>query len=154
MAYTASGAPSRTPTGQPSRAARRVGYVIAATINVVLLYLINIRPGWQAVPILTDETRQILGVVNVSLVVGLTANAAYLINDAPWLKALGELVSAGIALIVLTRVWQVFPFDFADGAVDWPLLVRFVLTVAIVGTVIGLFVQLVGLARAVSRADR
>jgi predicted membrane protein len=84
-------------------------------------------------------------------VAGLVANLVYLVNDAPWLKALGDLVTTGIALAVLTRVWQVFPFDFGESTVDWPLFVRFVLIVAIVGTVIGLVVQFLTLVRAAAR---
>jgi hypothetical protein len=39
-------------------------------------------------------------------------------------KSLGELVTTGIGLAVLVRIWQVFPFDFAGWSVDWSWLVR------------------------------
>jgi hypothetical protein len=133
---------------RPSLASRRVGYVIAGAINVALLYLVNVWPGWSVVPFLTDGMTQVLGIVNVSLVAGLVVNAVYLVQDAAWLKAAGDLVTTAIALAVLARLWQVFPFDFGESTVNWAWLTRSVLVVAIVGCGIGLLVQLVTLVRA------
>jgi hypothetical protein len=45
------------PTRRPSVATRRVGYVVAAVGEATLLYLVNVWPGWQAVPFLTADTR-------------------------------------------------------------------------------------------------
>jgi hypothetical protein len=42
-------------------------------------------------------------------------------------KSLGDLVTTGVSLAVLVRIWQVFPFDFAGWSVDWSWLVRLVL---------------------------
>jgi hypothetical protein len=143
------------PTRRGSVATRRVGYVIAALCNATLLYLVNLWPGWQAVSFLTDDTRQVLGLVNLSLAVGLAANLVYLVQDAPWLKALGDVVTTGIGLVVVVRVWQVFPFDFTGWSTDWSWLVRVALWVGLVGSVIGIVVQVVSLARlAYGGADR
>ena len=129
-------------TRHPSLASRRVGYVIAGVINVALLYAVNVWPGWSVVPFVTDDMTQVLGIVNASLVVGLVANAVYLVQDAPWVKALGDLVTTAVALAVLTTMWRVFPFDFGESTVDWALLTRVVLVVAIAGCGIGLVVSL------------
>ena len=135
------------PTRRGSVATRRIGYVIAALFSAALLYLVNVWPGWQAVSFLTDDTRQVLGLVNLSLAVGLAANLVYLVQDAPWLKAMGDLVTTGIGLAVLIRIWQVFPFDFAEWSKDWSWLVRVLLGVGLVGSVIGIIVQVVSLVR-------
>ncbi|MBG0825186.1 hypothetical protein HS048_31330 [Planomonospora sp. ID91781] len=34
----------------PVAAARRFGYSVAVIVDTVLLYMINVAPGWQAVP--------------------------------------------------------------------------------------------------------
>jgi hypothetical protein len=133
-----------------SLAVRRVGYVIAAAVNGALLYLVDVWPGWQALPFLTEDTRQVLGLVNLSLIVGLVANVVYLLHDAPWLASLGGLVTTGIGLAVLVRILQVFPFAFRGSGFDVSFLVRFVLVVAIVGSAIGIVVQLVSLVRQVA----
>jgi hypothetical protein len=140
------------PARRPPVAARRAGYLIAAGIHVVLLYLMNVSPGWEAVPFLTGDARQVLALVNVSLVAGLVCNLVYVLGDPAWLKSLGDLLTTGIGLAVLVRLWQVFPFDFGDSAVDWALAVRAVLAIGIVGSAIGIVVQLVSLFRVVRAA--
>lgn len=152
MTVTAPTPRAPAPARRPPVAARRVGYLIAAGINVVLLYLVNISPGWEAVPFLTEDTRQVLGLVNLSLVAGLVCNLVYVLVDPTWLKSLGDLLTTGIGLAVLVRLWQVFPFDFGDSAADWALVVRAVLVVGVIGSAIGIVVQLVSLVRAVRAA--
>jgi hypothetical protein len=44
-------------------------------------------------------------------------------------------------------VWQVFPFDFGGSSFNWGLLIRVVLVVVIVGSIIGIVVQVVTLSR-------
>ena len=43
------------PRQRPPRSARRAGYLIGALLNGALLWLVNVSPGWQAVPFLTQE---------------------------------------------------------------------------------------------------
>ncbi|HYN94333.1 MAG TPA: hypothetical protein VES42_10845, partial [Pilimelia sp.] len=86
------------PVRRPSVGARNVGYTVGAVVDASLLYLVNVEPGWQAVPFLTDGTRQVLVLVNVSLAVGLVANLVYPAYDPPWFKGLGDLLATGIAL--------------------------------------------------------
>jgi hypothetical protein len=135
------------PARRPPVGARRTGYAIAAAINAAIAYAINVRPGWQALPFLTEDTRQLLGLVNLSLAAGLIANLVYLAHDPPRVKAAGDLVTTGIALAVLVRVWQVFPFDFGRYTFDWALLVRVLLVIAGAGAGVAVLVQLAVLAR-------
>lgn len=134
-----------------SPAARRWGYAVAIVVNVVMWFVINKWPGWSAWPPLTDATEQVLWWVNASLWVGVAANVVLLAYDPRWLKALTDLLTTAVGLVVLRRIWQVFPFDFRAGTYDWALIVRIVLVVAIVGSIIGLVVQLVTLAAATVR---
>jgi hypothetical protein len=136
------------PTRRRSGTAGRAGYLIAAAFMGVFLYLLNAEPGWRDIPFLTEETDQVLGLVNLSLVASLVANLVYMLSDAPWLKALGGLATTGIGLAALVRIWQVFPFDFAGYSFDWPLAIRIVLVVGIVGSAIGVVAQFVSLLRA------
>lgn len=133
---------------------RRFGYVVGALVNVVLLCLANIWPGWEAVPFLTVETLLVIGMVNASIVSNIVANAVYLVNDTPLLQALGSIVTTTIGLLALVRIWQVFPFDLGGSSVDWPVAVRVVLIVSIVGSVIAIIVAFVKLVRClVARSD-
>ena len=72
--------------------------------------------------------------------------------DKPWFKAITQVVVNVIAIAVLVRTLQVYPFDFSahDFPVDvsafdlsWDWLTRFVLGVAIFGTVIAVVTETV-----------
>jgi len=126
------------------KAGRRVGYAIAVAVNLLMLYLINVRPGWAAVPFLTDDTVEVLYLVNLSLIVSASVNVLYLGYDTRWFVALGGLATTGVGVVVLARIWQVFPFAFSPGT-DWAVVVRVLLVLAIVGSVIALIVQSVQL---------
>jgi hypothetical protein len=114
-------------------------------VNALMLYLINRSPGWEAVPFLTGATVLVLGIVNASLIVGIVANLVYLVADPPRLKSLGDLVTTGVGLAAIVRVWQVFPFDLAGTS--WEVVVRVLLAVAAFGSVIAMLVAIVGLVR-------
>ncbi|NMO57300.1 hypothetical protein HH310_39775 [Actinoplanes sp. TBRC 11911] len=120
-------------------------------LNVILLYLVNGRPGWSALPFLTTDTVHVLTILNVSLAAGAVVNFIYLIHDPPWLIAAGGIVTTGLGIGVLARLWQVFPFDFTDG---WSVAARVLLVLGIIGSGIGIVVQTVTLIAAVARRDR
>lgn len=131
----------------PSVAARRFGYVLAAVITAAIWLVINEWPGWQELSFLTDETQDVLPLVNFSLIVSVAVNLIYAVRDPRWLKSLGDLVTTGIGLAVMVRLWQVFPFDFSGDSINWAVLARILLVMGIVGSCIGILVQIVTLAR-------
>lgn len=152
-----SGASSIRTAGRAPRqaqSARRVGYMVSLLINGAGFYLINVRPGWDAVPFLTGATQQVVGIVNTVLIATLAVNILYLLADPRWLVALGSLGTTVLGLIGLIRIWTVFPFDFGGSAVDWPLVFRIGLIVGIVGCCIAILVQLVQLTAALVRGNR
>lgn len=136
---------------RPGVGARRGGYLVAAGINGLLLYLVNRRPGWEALPFLTPDTEKVLGVVNASIIAGLVANLVYLVADPPRLRSLGDLVTTGIGLAAMVRIWQVFPFSFEQGGFPWETVFRGFLAIGIVGSAIGIVVALVSLVRGTHR---
>jgi hypothetical protein len=135
----------RAKSKRPSVAARRTGYVIAIGVNAALLWLANVAPGWEVLPFLTADMEQVMPLVNASMLVGVVANIFYLAADPRWLKAVGDIVTTAIGIVAMVALWQVFPFDFGDASFDWALLFRWVLGVGIVGSVIGIVVNVVSL---------
>lgn len=127
-----------------SAGARRVGYCLAIGFSAALLVVLNGSPGWQAIPFLTSDTSQVLWLVNLSLAAGIAANVVYLAYDPPWVRSFGDLVTTGIGLVTVIRIWQVFPFDLSSG---WSMAVRTLLIVAIAGSCIALVIQVVSLGR-------
>ena len=124
------GGDSAAPRRRRGSASRRLGYAIAIVVNAALLYAGNVWPGWWVLPFLTEDTRQVIGIVNFSLIAGMVGNFACLLLDRPWMKALADLATLGIGLLVLAQLWQVFPFDFQGYTLDWALITRVVLVVA------------------------
>ena len=138
-------------TRPQSPRARRWGYGIAALINLIVAWGVNIWPGWDAVPFLTNGMTQVLPLVNLSLLVGFLTNLAYLVADPPWFKALGNILTAGISIAVLVRTLRVFPFDFGDSASTWDPIARGILIFLIVASTLGLAVQVVQFGRLLIR---
>jgi hypothetical protein len=127
---------------------------MAAAVNGLLVYLLNVSPGWEAVPFLTDDTPQVLGVVNASLLAGVAANLVYLVRDPPRLRALGDLVTTAFGLAATVRVWQVFPLQFEEPGFPWEAVVRVLLAIGIVGSAIAIVTKIVALASPSSRPRR
>ena len=90
------------PKHRPPVAARRFGYVLAALLNAVLLYAVNVWPGWESVPFLTADTALELrehNVAAISLWPGLVMTERVvkrsIVNDAGGLVAEGLELSFG-----------------------------------------------------------
>jgi hypothetical protein len=132
--------PTRPRTEPPGR---KVGYVIAVGINAVLLWVSHQLLDWQWPRFLTEEYEQLLGVITVSFVATMVANALFVLADPPWFKALANTLTSAISFVVAWRTWQVFPFDFSTYAHDWSTLIRVILVVAMVGSAVATVLNLV-----------
>ena len=142
---TATTSPSRRRTkARPSRAARRFGYVVAIVLNAAMLYAINVWPGWDVVPFLTDDTVDVLEVVNASIVSAMAANLVYVFRDPPRVKALGDVVTTVVGLVAMVVIWRVFPLDLSSG---WETVARALLAIGIVGSGIAIVTGIVRLVR-------
>ena len=139
---------------RPPLAARRVGYAASAFLATVVLWLVNVRPGWEAVPFLTSGTPAVLGVVNASIAAGALANLLSVAVDPPWFRALGDVLVDVVSLVALVALWRTFPFAFAPGPVDWTTVARVALGVSVGGTLVGIAVELVRLARGLAPPRR
>ena len=131
---------------RPSTAGRRAGYVIAIVINAVLLWLIHVSPGWDAVAFLTADFQRVLWLIDLSLVVTIAVNVLYLFRDPRRLTAAGSALTSAIGFAACVRILQVFPFDFGDSGF-WPVVFRIALWIGIVGSAIAVVVGLVGVVR-------
>jgi hypothetical protein len=144
---TDDGQPTSGPARSSGRTGRRVGYGIAAGINGLLLYLVNVSPGWEAVSFLTESFASVVGLLNASLAVGLAVNLLWIVADPPWLRSLGQVVQSGLGLAVVLTLLDIFPFDVTINDLDLAWLLRFVLIIIAIATGIGLLVQMGMLVR-------
>jgi uncharacterized integral membrane protein len=116
--------------------------------------MINISPGWTAVPFLTADMSAVLPWINASFAVGIVVNVVYLIVDDSLVKGIGDLLTLSVGLIAMINLWTVFPFDFGAQPGAWPTLVRVLLAFGIVGTVIAMIIACVAILRSVPRHRR
>lgn len=131
----------RTSTG-------RSGNLGSAVVNALLLWGINNWPGWHVLPFLTTDMVRVLDLINASLIAGMVVNLVFVLVRARALMAIGNLVALGFGMAATIRLWEVFPFDFGGSWSGWPVVVRVILVVGIVGAVIGAVVELVNVFRA------
>ena len=122
-------APTRT---TQSTAPRRVGYGIAAAINLVLLWAANHLLEWGWPPFLTEDFEPVLPIISFSLIVAFVFNVAWLAYDAGWFRAIGNIVQSAISLAVTVRLLQEFPFDFSPYDFDWETVTRTVMVIVCV----------------------
>lgn len=133
------------------RGAKRFGYLLAAVINGVMLWIAHQLLNWEWPGFLTPEFDDVLPIITVSFVASIVTNLAYARNDRWPIKPLGELTTSVVGFVTALRIWQVFPFEF-DGD-DWSWLARLVLMVAMIGSAMGAIVQLVNLTKGTPAAD-
>jgi hypothetical protein len=134
--------PASSTTGRAGTLARRAGYVVAVLVNCALLLVVNHWPGWADVPFLTSDTQLVVSAVNTAIAVHLAVNVVYVVRDPLWLKAWGDFVMLAAGVLVLGRIWEIFPFEVDTRSVDWALVVRLVLAVGIVGSCLGMALAL------------
>jgi hypothetical protein len=127
---------------RPSLPVRRFGYVLGAAAITAMWVMVNVWPGWETVPFLTQRTADVVWAVNLSLCSGLVANLAYVLYDPAWFRALGDLITATVGLVPIVLLWRVFPFDFSGSSFDWAVVARVVLMIGIVGGILGILVQI------------
>jgi hypothetical protein len=132
---------------RPSLAARRAGYLVSVAALGVLLWLIHVNPGWSAAAFLTDDAEQVVSLVTLSLVVSIVVNLIWAVHDPVWLRALGDLVTGAIGIVVCARLLDVFPFPLDEESI-WHTVVTMGLWVGLIGSAISVIVNLVVFIRA------
>jgi hypothetical protein len=150
-----------TGSEQPkSPAARRFGYVVAVGVNLVLLYVVNNLLEWGVPEFLTDDFERVLPIMNFSIVANIVVNIVYLFFDPTWFKSITQIVLSVIGLIVVIRLYRVFPFDYTAYEFyefEWEVVTRVILVLIMVGISIGIIVTtakfVTDLVRAARAAD-
>lgn len=126
-------------------AGRRFGYVVAAAVDLAMLWIAGNLLGWGWPAFLTDAFEDLLPFVAASLLVSVVVNLVWVVHDPPWLKHVGQIAMNVIGLVVAVKTWQIFPFDFSGDAAVWDAVVRIVVGVSIVAMVVSTIVELVRL---------
>jgi hypothetical protein len=144
-----------TPAKALQQGTRRSGYVVAVAVNLIMLILVNVRPGWRELPFLTADFAGILWLINLSIAASAVVNLAYLGYDPSWFRSVCQIGVTAIGLAAAIALWQVFPFDFSAYSFNWTTLTRLLLALGIFGSIMAILVELVRLtSRGVSTSTR
>ena len=135
--------------GEPS--GRRLGYVIAIAINLLVLWIVHSVANW-GLSFITASWPQVIWAFNLSIGATIVANTAFLVYDGAWFKHLVQMVLNLLGIVVIVTLFRVFPFDFGSEWVNQ--LARLALVLGLLGTVIAVIVEFVSLLRAVTRSPR
>jgi len=147
-------------TSRASIGTRRFGYAIAVGINILLVVVVNNLLGWGWLPWLTPEFEKLLPVINLALGVNIVLNLLYMAHDDTPFKAATQIMVNLIAVVVLLRTLQVYPFDFSAydfpidiSAIDltWDLVARLLIGLTILGMAIAVVTEAIKLSRALDR---
>jgi hypothetical protein len=129
---------------------RKVGWVVGAIITAVVLWVMNQLLVWEWPSWLTDEFAEVLPAIRNSLIASIVVYLLYVFYDAPWFRALGDLVTGWFSLVAGWTMWQVFPLDFSAYAFDWALVARVVMGLGIFGIIVSMIANVVKFLKAVS----
>jgi hypothetical protein len=69
------------------RAGRRIGYVVAIVVNLLIYGFINAWPGWESFDFITPAAADVVPMVNLSVTVAILVNIVYLFADGTRVKA-------------------------------------------------------------------
>jgi hypothetical protein len=148
--------PARPPArarGQTPRGVRRTGYAIAALVNLALIWLLLVTPGWERLTFLTGAFTEVTGLLTASLVAGVLVNLLYAVTDPPWVKRLGDATTAALACAVLARTWALFPFELAGRWTGWDTALRVALGFVTVATALAVLANLSELLRLAAEGE-
>ncbi|MFD7659095.1 hypothetical protein ACFV4N_34385 [Actinosynnema sp. NPDC059797] len=113
-----------TSTRPPTTAGPRVGHLVGAVVDAVLLTLINGSPGWRAVPFLTDDAVEVVVWVDTGLALGVVVNTLCALFPRRRLVLLGEVLTTTATLAAPASVSAVWPFNFEDAQIPWTTIRR------------------------------
>lgn len=136
------------------RGARVAGYLVAVAIDVALMWVINVAPGWRWLPFVTEDFSRVVGLVSLSLVISFLINLAYVAFDPPWAKRLGDAITAALSVVVMLQLFRIFPFDFGPAWAWLHTPFRLVLATGCVSAAIGVIANLAGMAQSLARSAR
>lgn len=139
--------PPPAPLQELARIGRATGFLIAAGINVVLIFVVTNLLGWGFPSFLTEDFAQLEPLIVFSLGLTAAANVIYALADSQLVKRSGDIVTSLVSMLVTVRILQVFPFDYSAYEFNWAALTRVVLIFVIVATGVTVLVAVAKLSR-------
>ena len=130
---------------------RMTDYIFSVIFNIAFLVVVNKVPDWNIVFII-DSFPDILWALNTYLAVSIAGNLVLIFFHPRFLHHLLNAVFAIFGILATSVMLSIFPFDFSNLVGEWlNILIRIALIVGIVGSAIGVVVNIVKAVGAVFR---
>lgn len=114
----------------------RVPALTAVLVVAALLVVLNVLPGWEALPVLTPAAESAVAMLNLALIVLLVSRAVALVEPSPRVRAAARYLIALISLALLADLWATMPVDFGSNPDPWVSATRLVLAGLLVWAVL------------------
>jgi len=124
-----------------ARRNRAGDYIFEIIVNIILIYLWGRLPQWFS--FLNDSFYAVLPLFYISFTLTIVVNTVLIIASDTKLAHLLKTATNLIAVIVLTSIYYIFPFDFSSYSGNWELVARIIILLAIFGTTIATIVELI-----------
>jgi hypothetical protein len=138
---------------RPTAAERRVGYAVAALINVVGLWIVHHLLEWEWPSFLTDDFQDLLPYLTASFTATIIVNLLWAIRDPAWFRHTAQIGLNLVAIRAAVRTWEIFPFDFTGYTSAWETGARVLIVIGLFGLMVATIVEIVGLVRSCLASD-
>lgn len=121
---------------------RKVEYLIAIVINLIMLVFFNLLPNFHF-RFITEHFNDCLWILNISILATILANIAFFVFDPKWFVSFIHIFLNSISIIFLFVFIKVFPFDFNYINVSINQILKICFILGIFGTSIAIIVEFV-----------
>jgi hypothetical protein len=91
---------------------KKIDYVVAIAVNVILLYAANNLLAWNPAYI-TAKYADCLWAINLSVIANLLANTMFLFHDKKGFKGIARIILNLVGLNFIYTLYTIYPFDFS-----------------------------------------
>ena len=139
------------PAVKPPKFPKQAEYAANIVVNTALLVVVNNLLAWDVLPFLTQDFKNVLVILNISLAATIIINILFFFYSPDWFIALMRFFLNCVGLAVAVTMLRVFPFDFSAYSGNWAWWMRFALILGIVGVSMGIMVELFKFVTALSK---
>lgn len=116
---------------------KKVGYIIAIIVNVILYYIFNNLLNWH-IGFITGDFKLVLPVLNISILAAIVGNVILFFYDAPRFKTTIRIIWNIISIVFVYALYKIFPFNFS--ALPSYQLLNMVSKIILLAVIAGLFI--------------
>jgi len=121
-------------------AGRKIGYIIAIIIMIVLIYVLRHLRAW-GVNILNEDYESALFYIELSIYVSIVANALFIFYDNRWFKHLIHGITNIFSALAIIMIYVIFPFIINNE--DWTKWIKIGLIVLFVLSLVGVLAEFI-----------